>query len=108
MMRESVEQVSVHPDVLRYVIAIATATRNHPQVEVGASPRAELDLVQMSRARAMLLGRDFVTPEDVKALAILAMAHRISLRPEMWVRRIRGDDVIEELLHRLPVPRTPS
>jgi MoxR-like ATPase len=107
-MRESVEQVTVHPDMLRYVVAIATATRNHPQVEVGASPRTELDLVQLSRARAMLLGRDFVTPEDVKALAIPAVAHRISLRPEMWVRRIHGDDVIEELLRLLPVPRTPS
>ena len=107
-MRESVEQVTVHPDMLHYAVAIATATRNHPQVEVGASPRAELDLVQMSRARAMLLGRDFVTPEDIKALAIPAMAHRISLRPEMWVHRIHGDDVIEELLRRVPVPRTPS
>jgi MoxR-like ATPase len=107
-MRESVEQVSVHPDMLQYAVAIATATRNHPRVEVGASPRAELDLVQMSRARAMLLGRDFVTPEDIKALAIPAMAHRISLHPEMWVHRIHGDDVIEELLRSLPVPRTPS
>jgi MoxR-like ATPase len=107
-MRESVEQVSVHPDVLRYVVAIATATRNHAQVEVGASPRAELDLVQMARARALLLGRDFVTPEDVKALAVPAVAHRISLRPEMWVRRIKGEDVVEELLDQVPVPRTPA
>lgn len=104
-MRQSVEYVSVHPDVVGYVVALASATRGHPQVEVGASPRAELDLVQMSRARALLNGRDFVVPEDVKALAIAAMAHRITLRPEMWVRRIRGEDVIAELLRRLPVPR---
>ncbi len=108
-MRQSVEFVTVHPDVVSYVVAIAAATRNHPQVEVGASPRAELDLVQMSRARAMLLGRDYVIPEDVKALAVPAMAHRITLRPEMWVRRIRGEDVVNELLRRLPVPRaTPA
>ncbi|MBF6236190.1 MoxR family ATPase [Nocardia otitidiscaviarum] len=104
-MRQSVEFVSVHPDVVGYVVSLASATRGHPQVEVGASPRAELDLVQMSRARALLNGRDFVVPEDVKALAIPAMAHRITLRPEMWVRRIRGEDVIAELLRRLPVPR---
>lgn len=104
-MRQSVEYVTVHPDVVGYVVALATATRGHPQVEVGASPRAELDLVQMSRARALLLGRDYVVPEDVKALAVPAMAHRITLRPEMWVRRIRGEDVITELLRRLPVPR---
>ncbi len=105
-MRESVEQVTVHPDVLTYVVAIASATRNHPQVEVGASPRSELDLVQLARARALLLGRDYVIPEDVKALAVPTIAHRISLRPEMWVRRIHGEDVIAELLRRLPVPRT--
>ncbi|MGW0005701.1 MULTISPECIES: AAA family ATPase [Nocardia] len=104
-MRHSVEFVSVHPDVVGYVVALASATRAHAQVEVGASPRSELDLVQMARARALLNGRDFVVPEDVKALAIPAMAHRITLRPEMWVRRIRGEDVISELLRRLPVPR---
>ena len=80
-MRESVEQVTVHEDVLRYVVSLATASRQHPQVAVGASPRAELDLVQLARARALLLGRDYVIPEDVKALAVPAMAHRISLRP---------------------------
>jgi MoxR-like ATPase len=104
-MRESVEQVSVHDDVLHYVVSLATATRQHPQVAVGASPRAELDLVQLARARALLLGRDYVIPEDVKALAVPTVSHRISLRPEMWVRRVHGSDVIEELLRRLPVPR---
>lgn len=105
-MRESVEQVSVHDDVLRYVVSLANGTRHHPQVAVGASPRSELDLVQLARARALLLGRDYVIPEDVKALATSAVAHRIALRPEMWVRRIQGADVVDELLRRLPVPRT--
>jgi MoxR-like ATPase len=104
-MRESVEQVTVHEDVLHYVVSLATATRQHPQVAVGASPRAELELVQLARARALLLGRDYVIPEDVKALAVPAVSHRISLRPEMWVRRVQGSDVVEELLRRLPVPR---
>ncbi|AEF35981.1 methanol dehydrogenase transcriptional regulatory protein MoxR3 [Mycolicibacter sinensis] len=105
-MRESVEQVSVHDDVLRYVVSLANGTRHHPQVAVGASPRSELDLIQLARARALLLGRDYVIPEDVKALATSAVAHRIALRPEMWVRRIQGADVVDELLRRLPVPRT--
>ena len=104
-MQESVEQVSVHDDVLQYVVALAAATRSHPQVAVGASPRAELDLVQLARAHALLQGRDYVIPEDVKALAVPTMAHRISLRPEMWVRRVQGADVVEELLRRTPVPR---
>ncbi|MCH9669757.1 MAG: MoxR family ATPase [Actinomycetia bacterium] len=104
-MQESVEKVTVHDDVLQYVVSIAAASRQHPQVAVGASPRAELDLVQLARARALLLSRDYVIPEDVKALAIPTMAHRISLRPEMWVRRVQGSDVVDELLRRLPVPR---
>jgi MoxR-like ATPase len=104
-MREAVEQVTVHDDVLHYVVALAAATRHHPQVAVGASPRAELDLVQLARARSLLLGRDYVIPEDVKTLAVAAMSHRISLRPEMWVRSIHGSDVMAELLRRLPVPR---
>src|ERR1700741_648203 len=87
-MRESVEQVSVHEDVLHYVVSLAAASRHHPQVAVGASPRAEIDLVQLSRARALLLGRDYVIPEDIKALATPALAHRITLRPEMWVRKV--------------------
>jgi MoxR-like ATPase len=107
-MRESVEQVSVHEDVLHYVVSLAAASRHHPQVAVGASPRAELDLVQLARSRGLLLGRDYVIPEDIKALATPALAHRITLRPEMWVRKVQGSDVVEDLLRRLPVPRTGS
>ncbi|WP_278313566.1 AAA family ATPase [Lolliginicoccus levis] len=104
-MRETLENVTVHPDVLRYVVSFARATRSHPKIEVGASPRAELDLVQLARGRAVLAGRDYVIPEDIKALAVPAVAHRITLRPEMWVRRIRGEQIVEEILARLPVPR---
>ena len=108
MMQEAVERVTVHDDVLHYVVSLAAASRTHPQVVVGASPRAELDLVQLSRARALLNGRDYVVPEDVKALAVAAFGHRITLRPEMWVRSMQGTDVVEQLLKRLPVPRTPA
>ncbi|BBX83704.1 AAA family ATPase [Mycolicibacterium aubagnense] len=105
-MRESVEQVTVHDDVLHYVVSLAAASRSHPQVVVGASPRAELDLVQLARARALLFGRDYVIPEDVKSLAIPVISHRISLKPEMWVRSVHGSDIVAQLLQRLPVPRT--
>jgi MoxR-like ATPase len=105
-MRESVEQVTVHDDVLHYVVSLAAASRSHPQLVVGASPRAELDLVQLARARALLFGRDYVIPEDVKSLAVPVISHRISLKPEMWVRSVHGSDIVEQLLQRVPVPRT--
>jgi MoxR-like ATPase len=104
-MRESLESVTVHPDILGYIVTLADATRGHHRVDVGASPRAELDLLQLARGRAVLEGRDYVIPEDVKALAAPAWSHRISLVPEMWVRRVRSEQVIEELLHQLPAPR---
>ncbi|MDV6014446.1 MoxR family ATPase [Haloechinothrix sp. LS1_15] len=104
-MRDSLEQVSVHPEVLSYVVTLAGATRSHHQVDVGVSPRAELDLVQLARARALLRGRDYVIPEDVKALAASSWAHRVSLRPEMWIRRITAEHVLDELLATLPAPR---
>ena len=74
---------------------------SHPQVAVGASPRAELDLVQLARARALLLGRDYVIPEDVKALAVPAIAHRITLAAGNVGTKIQGADVVGELLKAL-------
>jgi MoxR-like ATPase len=103
-MRESVERIDVHDGILKYVVALAAASRQHPQVAVGSSPRAELDLVQLARARALLKGRDHVVAEDVAVLAVAALSHRISLRPEMWVRQVRPSHVVEELLRRVPPP----
>ena len=104
-MRESLEQVDVEPAILRYVVALLEATREHPQVTVGSSPRGGLATVALARGQAMLDGRDYVTPEDVKQVAVPALAHRLSLRPELWVRRVTGDDVVTELLGTVPVPR---
>jgi MoxR-like ATPase len=104
-MRESLEQVTVEPLVLAYVVALVAATRTHPHVTVGASPRGSLAVVALARGQAVLDGRDYVTPEDVKAVAVPALAHRLSLRPELWVRRVTGDDVVAELLSSVPVPR---
>jgi MoxR-like ATPase len=104
-MRDSLEQVQVEPPVLRYVVEIVDATRSHPQVTVGASPRGGLALVALSRGQAVLDDRDYVTPEDVKAVAVAALAHRLSLRPELWVRQVTGADVVTDLLGTVPAPR---
>ncbi|MGH8971394.1 MAG: AAA family ATPase, partial [Actinomycetes bacterium] len=104
-MRESLEQVEVDPSIVGYVVALVEATREHPQVTVGSSPRGGLATVALSRGQAVLEGRDYVTPEDVKKVAVPALAHRLSLRPELWVRRVTGDDVVTELLATVPAPR---
>jgi MoxR-like ATPase len=104
-MRESLETVQVEPVILRYVVALVEATRDHAHVTVGASPRGGLALVALARGQAMLRGRDYVTPEDVKDVAVPALAHRLSLRPELWVRRVTGDDVVGEILTTTAVPR---
>jgi MoxR-like ATPase len=107
-MRAEVESVAVEPDVLDYVVRIVAATRNEKDVLVGASPRASLALLQLARARAMLDRRDYVVPEDVKTLAVPVLAHRLSLRPEMWVRRIQAEDIVARMLSRVAAPRTSS
>jgi MoxR-like ATPase len=107
-MRESLEAVQLHPDLLTYVVALITATRSHPQVTVGASPRGTLAVIQLARGHAVLDGREFVTPEDIKAVAVPALAHRLVLRPEMWVRQVTGQDVAAEVLATVPVPRSPG
>ena len=105
-MRESLEAVQLHPDLLAYVIALVAATRSHPHVTVGASPRGTLAVVQLARGHAVLDGREYVTPEDIKAVAVPALAHRLVLRPEMWVRQVTGQDVAAEILAQVPVPRS--
>jgi MoxR-like ATPase len=104
-MRASLDEVQVEPPLLAYVVALVDATRQHAQVTVGASPRGGLALVALARGHAVLDGRDYVTPEDVKAVAVAALAHRLSLRPELWVRRITGADVVAEILATVPAPR---
>jgi MoxR-like ATPase len=105
-MRESLERGEVSPDLLEYIVAIIRATRSHPQIQVGSSPRGSLALVQLARAQAVLHGRDYVLPDDIKNIAVPALAHRITLRPELWVRQVKGDDVVAGLLGSVPVPAT--
>ncbi|MDQ4028076.1 MAG: ATPase, partial [Actinomycetota bacterium] len=87
-----------------YMIDLVIATRSHADVQVGASPRGALALLKASRARAFLDDRDYVTPDDVKAVAEPVLAHRLTLRPEMWVRRVQGSDVVVSILDQVPTP----
>jgi MoxR-like ATPase len=107
-MREQVDNVAVDDEVIRYLLRIVEATRTAKDVLVGASPRASLALLQLARARALFHGRDYVVPEDIKALAIPALAHRLNLRPEMWVRQVAAADVMEGILASVAVPRASS
>ena len=105
-MRESLEHVEVTPDLLDYIVAIVTATRNDAQVQVGASPRGGLALVQLARGQALLNKRDYVVPDDSKQVAVPALAHRVTLRPELWVRQVSSDEVVAKLLSAVPTPKT--
>jgi MoxR-like ATPase len=105
-MRASLEDVEVSPDLLEYAVALVQATRGHRQIQVGASPRGGLALVQLARGQALLQLRDYVTPDDIKQIAVPALAHRVTLRPELWVRQVSPDDVVASLLGTVPTPRT--
>jgi MoxR-like ATPase len=103
-MQRALEHVHVSDAIEGYIVDLVTATRTSKRLAVGASPRGSLALLKLSRAKAALDGRDFVVPEDVKAIAVPALAHRLTLRPELWVQRIRGEDVVTEALETVPTP----
>lgn len=103
--RESVRRVLVERPILEYIAAIARTTRDWPSLSLGASPRAALTLLSASQALAAIRGRDFVTPDDVKAMALPVLRHRLVLRPEAEVEGTRPDHVITRILETIPVPR---
>ena len=105
-MQAGVEAVVVDPDVLGYCVDLAAATRAHGAVEVGASPRGSQALVLVARALAVLDGRDFVVPEDVKAVGVATLAHRLSLNPQAWATGLAPQRVVTEVLTGTPVPPT--
>jgi len=106
-LQAAVEDVHVDPAVEGYLVDLVAATRAHTQVEIGASPRGSLALLKLSRARAALAGRDFVTPDDVKAVALPALAHRLLLKPDPWIRGVRSSSVVADVLAQVPVPKVP-
>ena len=105
-MQAGVEDVDVDADVLAYCVDLAAATRTHRAVEVGASPRGSQALVLVARALAVLDGRDYVTPEDVKAVAVPALAHRLSLTPQAWAAGLAPEAVVREVLTQVAGPTT--
>ena len=103
-MQGAVEQVHISESVSRYIIRLVAATRTQKKVLVGASPRGSLALMKLARARALVAGRDFVTPDDVKAIAVPALSHRLILRPEMWVQDVKDEDLVQECLAEVSTP----
>jgi MoxR-like ATPase len=103
-LQRAIEGVHVSEALGYYLVDLVAATRTSNRAQVGASPRGTLALLKLSRAHAALHGRDFVTPEDAKAVAVPALAHRLMLRPELWVQRVRPDDVVREALETVPTP----
>ena len=103
-MQRALEHVHVSDSIGEYVVDLVAATRTNRRLQVGASPRGTLAVMKLSRALAALEGRDFVTPEDVKAVAVPALAHRLTLRPELWVQRLRPEEVVREALETVPTP----
>ncbi|HWM73361.1 MAG TPA: MoxR family ATPase [Nocardioides sp.] len=105
-MQEAVESVRLDESVGRYCVALAAATRDHREVLTGSSPRGSLGLVLAARAFALVRGRDYVIPEDVKVVARPVLAHRITIRPELWMTHASGRSVVDDVLAQVPTPAT--
>jgi MoxR-like ATPase len=103
-LRRLVDEVRLEPPVRHYIVALARATRDHPDVQVGASPRAVEHMGDASRARAVLAGRDYVLPDDVKALAGPVFNHRLVLSTDARIRDRRQDEILQEIVESVPVP----
>jgi MoxR-like ATPase len=99
------ERVHVEPALARYVVDLAAATRGDARLRLGASPRAALVIVRVARAVALMAGRNYATPEDVKAVAPLALAHRLVVGPEGRAAGLTAEAVVAEALARVPIPR---
>jgi len=103
-MQTALEDVFVSDALERYIVALVQATRADPRVALGASPRGSLAVLKLARAEAAMRGRDFVLPDDVKAVAVATLAHRLVLRPDLWVSRTTPAQVVESLLTQVPAP----
>lgn len=107
-VQDAAETIHTDPDIREYIVRIVRATRDDRRIRLGASPRGTLALFRLSRARALLHGRSYVIPDDVKALAAPSLAHRLVLAPELWNGRVSGEDVVLSLLDAIPTPPTRS
>lgn len=102
--QEAIRSVYVAPAVKRYIVELTRRTREYPDIYLGASPRGSLTLYRAGQARAALYGRDFVLPDDVKALALPALGHRVIVGPTARMRDVTAEEMIEEILRKVPVP----
>jgi len=103
-LQAMVEEVHLSESVADYAVSLVRATRDSPQLSLGASPRGSLALMKLARARAALHGRDFVKPDDVKQIAVPALAHRLTLSPELWVQRTDPAEIVGSIVSSVPVP----
>ena len=103
-LQTAIEDVHVGEAVGGYIVDVVAATRTSVSTTVGASPRGSLAVLKLARCRAAMSGRDFVTPEDVKAVAVPALAHRLMLKPELWVQQLAAEDIVREVLETVPTP----
>ncbi len=102
--QETIKEVRVDPLIIRYIVSLVEATRSHPEVYLGSSPRGSLALVRASQGLALLRGRDFVLPDDVKELIVPVLAHRIIISPAACLREVTSNEVLAEVLGQVPVP----
>jgi MoxR-like ATPase len=105
-VQAAVETVRVDESIGHYCVALAAATRDHRDTLTGASPRGSLGLVLTARAFAALRGRDYVIPEDVKAVARAVLSHRVTVRPELWMTQTTGRSIVDAVLVQVPTPAT--
>jgi MoxR-like ATPase len=105
-MQNAVQGVRINDDILDYITSIVDKTRHFPAVALGASPRASIGLLSVSRAQALLMGRDFVVPDDVKAHAHGVLRHRLVLQPDAELEGTSADSCIDAILREVPVPKT--
>jgi MoxR-like ATPase len=103
-LQQAVERVQVHPAIVDYVVAIVQASRRHRDLALGSSPRGSLALLKVSRSLALLSGRDFVTPDDVRSVALPTLAHRVVLTDEAWARGTPADSVVRMVVDSIPAP----
>jgi MoxR-like ATPase len=104
-VQRSLEHIHIDPRLLAYCVSLVRATRAETQLEVGCSPRGTIALVKLTRAAALLAGRDYVGPDDIRAMAIPALAHRVVLSDDAWARRTNPEDVVRRAVDRIPVPQ---
>jgi MoxR-like ATPase len=104
-LASAAEAVHMDKDVARYAVELAAATRKSPRLAVGASPRASLALLKLARAKALLDGRGYVLPDDVKWCAFEVLVHRVLLKPDVWAAQVRAAEVVADILRNVPVPK---